>query len=588
MTTTTTPVITPHTTPGVTPADRIGETAGAERRVTEHVDLAVTGGVSAETTKGSGRAHQTVWLDPACLAVHPRNVRDDLGDPSGLAASIAAQGVHEALNRDSAEHRGRSPGVPSGCRAPARRRRHPRRGAGGPVRGPPRSLRRRDSRRRRPGHPGRARRGDARREPAPPRPLSGGGGARRAGHARPRRHAEHGRPLYGAGPQAGRQGRRGRAPRRRHGRRRQQGRADPGPGRGRRRLRRRPRHHGGVDRGGRGGDRTVRPRADPGQARPGGSTASRGAVGGVGRRRAPPSRRGRRLPARPDQLPGARRAAADRRGSRHLHGLGGLRHHWLERPQMAGVCAAPATYGHTSRWIDTRLSGSGGEPTEPDREAAAAAERREVIENNKAMAAANETRRVWPKELLQRRTAPRPDCGSPSGPSLPTRTRCPGGCPGSPTEPKIRPRPTSGSSPPVSGRPPGRGPRRHLPAANSSRTVGWRWRCSLESTLDRSSWRDPSAGAARWLRFLAGVGYTLADIEQQIVDFADPRGRPATWRTTPTTWVQCPIAGSPNSAAAGCRPALSAGRGGTPPGNPWTLRAAYRGGRSGRSGVRPG
>ena len=55
-----------------------------------------------------------VWLDPACLAVHPRNVRDDLGDPSGPAASNAAQG-------------GRSPGVPSGCRAPARRRRHPRR-----------------------------------------------------------------------------------------------------------------------------------------------------------------------------------------------------------------------------------------------------------------------------------------------------------------------------------------------------------------------------------------------------------------------------------------------------------------------------
>lgn len=38
-----------------------------------------------------------MWLNPRELAVHPRNIRDDLGDLSGLADSIAAQGVLEAL-----------------------------------------------------------------------------------------------------------------------------------------------------------------------------------------------------------------------------------------------------------------------------------------------------------------------------------------------------------------------------------------------------------------------------------------------------------------------------------------------------------
>ena len=234
---------------------------------------------------------------------------------------------------------------------------------------------------------------------------------------------------------------------------------------------------------------------------------------------------------------------------------------------MAGVGAAPATYGHTSRWIDTRLSGSGGKPTEPDREAAAAAERGRSSRTTRRWRRRRDAPRVGPRNCCSGALRPGRTAVRRRRPSLPTRTRCPGGCPGSPTEPRIRPRPTSGSSPAVSGRPPGRGPRRHLPAANSSRTAGWRWRCSLESTLDRSSWRDLSAGAARWLRLFAGVGYALADIEQQVVDFADPRGRPATWRTTPTTWVQCPIAGRrialPPGAGLPCPPGAAAHHPGT-------------------------
>jgi hypothetical protein len=43
---------------------------------------------------------------------------------------------------------------------------------------------------------------------------------------------------------------------------------------------------------------------------------------------------------------------------------------------------------------------------------------------------------------------------------------------------------------------------------------------AIESGLHRQSWRNPGAGDARWLRFLVSCGYTLADIERQIIDAA--------------------------------------------------------------------
>jgi ParB family transcriptional regulator, chromosome partitioning protein len=67
--------------------------ADSESGQAQHVDPAGTGSARADTVEDSGRAHRLVWLDPRGLAVHPRNIRDDLGDLSGLADSIAAQGV---------------------------------------------------------------------------------------------------------------------------------------------------------------------------------------------------------------------------------------------------------------------------------------------------------------------------------------------------------------------------------------------------------------------------------------------------------------------------------------------------------------
>ena len=99
--TTTKTVTAPNTGPESTPdepsATENAHSAGTEQRETEHVDPAGSGSAHADTAEDSGREHRLVWLDPRGLAVHPRNIRDDLGDLSGLADSIAAQGVLEAL-----------------------------------------------------------------------------------------------------------------------------------------------------------------------------------------------------------------------------------------------------------------------------------------------------------------------------------------------------------------------------------------------------------------------------------------------------------------------------------------------------------
>ncbi|WP_324277234.1 hypothetical protein [Blastococcus brunescens] len=129
-------------------------------------------------------------------------------------------------------------------------------------------------------------------------------------------------------------------------------------------------------------------------------------------------------------------------------------------PQAVEVCIDPAGTGHRDRWTATVLPGgaAGEEPSEDEREAASA-ERRATIENNKAMAAANETRREWIKGLLQRKTAPKAALRFAVETMAADPRRCPGGCPGNPTAPRTPPPPTSASTLPASGGPPGTSPR---------------------------------------------------------------------------------------------------------------------------------
>ena len=48
-------------------------------------------------------------------------------------------------------------------------------------------------------------------------------------------------------------------------------------------------------------------------------------------------------------------------------------------------------------------------------------------------------------------------------------------------------------------------------------------RPKVESGIHKQTWRNPSAADARWLRFLALVGYTLAEVEEDIVAAVEGR-----------------------------------------------------------------
>jgi ParB family chromosome partitioning protein len=192
------------------------------------------------------------------------------------------------------------------------------------------------------------------------------------------------------------------------------------------------------------------------------------------------------------------------------------------------VCADWKANGHSDRWASSD-TGRAAKPETEEEKAAATAERRRVIENNKAMVAANTVRRAWVKELLARRSAPpevlrfaveeiaqRPrdfswwltgasahgdkDAAEQLGLGLPER-------PWSAPEPR---RGTLTTGEKVSD---GR-----LPLQLLAHVAG-----VIEMGIGKDSWRaadDRLDGLVRWLRFLAGLGYTLSDVEQGIVDGA--------------------------------------------------------------------
>lgn len=199
-------------------------------------------------------------------------------------------------------------------------------------------------------------------------------------------------------------------------------------------------------------------------------------------------------------------------------------------PFTVEVCTDFAKHGHAERFSS---SSGASKPETPAEKEAAKAERRPVIENNKAMAAANSVRRAFVKELLARRSAPPEvlrfaveelgarksmwswwfsgnsapgdkDAAEQLGLEPPTR-------PWSMTAAAHAEKPktlTTGEQVP-DGR---------LPLQLLAHLAG-----AIELGIGKDSWRkaDERAGdLQRWLKFLAGLGYELSDVEQAIVDGA--------------------------------------------------------------------
>lgn len=192
-------------------------------------------------------------------------------------------------------------------------------------------------------------------------------------------------------------------------------------------------------------------------------------------------------------------------------------------PYTVEVCTDYVQHGHTDRY-----STSKPKPETPEEKDAAREERRQVIENNKAMAAANTVRRAWVKDLLARRSSPpevlrfaveeiagRPQVFSwwlagNSSPGDKDAAEVLG------LEPPVRPwsKPAGATRTTLTNGehvPDGR-----LPLQLLAHVAG-----AIELGIGKDSWRSTDHRRdelIRWLRFLAGQGYTLAEIEQQIVD----------------------------------------------------------------------
>ncbi|MDK3255267.1 ParB/RepB/Spo0J family partition protein [Blastococcus capsensis] len=192
-------------------------------------------------------------------------------------------------------------------------------------------------------------------------------------------------------------------------------------------------------------------------------------------------------------------------------------------PQAVEVCTNPAAFGHAGRYSGDPIPNT--QLAEEERDATD--ERRITIVNNREMAAANETRREWVRAFLMRKSVPR------AALRFAVETMA--------SDPRVLARWLSGQSnlaqdaasadlgieapglwrttkgelTLTSGKlvPDGR-----LPIVLLAHVAG-----AIETAMHRGTWRDPRATDARWLRFLAGYGYSLAEIEQRIVDGIDER-----------------------------------------------------------------
>jgi ParB family chromosome partitioning protein len=181
-------------------------------------------------------------------------------------------------------------------------------------------------------------------------------------------------------------------------------------------------------------------------------------------------------------------------------------------------CIEPDTHGHTDRFLigtsgpSTTTKGGDGKLTE-----AAKAERRLVIDNNRAWRAAEPVRREYIKTLLSRKTPPKGTLRYVAGEVLGRPSRLNDG--------------TEGLLADLLGVNDPGGYGRHVGAAALADVNDARLPLMLlaqvaaayEQTMDVHIWRSKHPDAADWLEFLASTGYTLSPVERLAIDTATGR-----------------------------------------------------------------
>lgn len=164
----------------------------------------------------------------------------------------------------------------------------------------------------------------------------------------------------------------------------------------------------------------------------------------------------------------------------------------------AYVCTDPSAYGHRSR-VRLRAPERSAHMT-PDERAAAKAQRRQVIANNKAWRSAEVVRREWLTGFLARKSAPK-DAVVFVAESL---IRCDRALIDAVGNAHRHSRDLLGATPTVDTATPGRA---------QMIAVGLVL-AAYEHATDTHSWHNVSDATARYLRFLGNHGYELAAIER--------------------------------------------------------------------------
>jgi ParB family transcriptional regulator, chromosome partitioning protein len=171
-------------------------------------------------------------------------------------------------------------------------------------------------------------------------------------------------------------------------------------------------------------------------------------------------------------------------------------------------CLDPAGHGHRDRYSRSGRTTPAALPDEVK------AERREVIENNKAWRAAEPVRREWVRGLLSRKTAPKGTLRYVTEEIVGRPDRVGDGKEGLVAELLGVDTPT-GYGRSVGAAHVTKVSDAQLPLALLAQVAADR-----EQAMGVHTWRQRSTDAARWLAFLATTGYVLSDIEQHVVDEA--------------------------------------------------------------------
>lgn len=177
------------------------------------------------------------------------------------------------------------------------------------------------------------------------------------------------------------------------------------------------------------------------------------------------------------------------------------------------VCTDPAGHGHRDRWsgADSGADRKKAAEMDDDEREAARAQRRDVIESNKAWASAETVRRTWLRQLLTRKTAPKG-----TGPFLAAALANDGnmvtGVGGNQLAVELLGCAEAGShgrSTALAALVEQAGEARALMLTLAQLLAGY------EECTDRSDWRTVRPHTAHYLLFLQSCGYILAPVEQR-------------------------------------------------------------------------